>query len=284
MWCIGGYNRASNTPIGPADDRYGYFFGGSSAAAPHVSGALALLKSAAPELPMAMIRQILLTTATDLGKEGIDEVFGWGAVNISAGIDHIENLEMANGMAYSDLRKSLPGEFSHLRGRLSEVSVALRITDRSYYNMRLSDIVGGGDSDSHSASLGNAAKEMQADDSLSPENSGFGFNYANGDYDLHYAGGGNENAFRFSGGLRHDDSQSSYIGRRKFAFFGGECKRHGRLCKMDNGGLCGIIRIRRIRADANKSGLRFKFIRIKNPKRTGGRMDGRISIPKLIFA
>ena len=95
---------------------------------------------------------------------------------------------------------------------MSEVSVALKITDDSYYNIPLSDIVGG-DSDSHSASLGNAAKEMQADDSLSPENAGFGFNYANGDYDLHYASvGGNENALRFSGGLRHDDSQSSYIG------------------------------------------------------------------------
>ena len=59
---------------------------------------------------------------------------------------------------------------------------------------------------------------MQADDSLSPENAGFGFNYANGDYDLHYASGGNENAFRFSGGLRHDDSQSSYIGEGSSPF------------------------------------------------------------------
>ena len=83
----------------------------------------------------------------------------------------------------------------------------------------LSDIVGGGDSDLPKTSLGNAVKEMQADDSLSPENSGFGFNYANGDYDLHYASGsGNENAFRFSGGLRHDDSQSSYIGEGSSPF------------------------------------------------------------------
>ena len=93
-----------------------------------------------------MIRQILLTTATDLGEEGIDEVFGWGLVNISAGIVHIKNLETANGLALSSLRKSLPSEMSHLRGRLSEVSVALKITDDSYYNIPLSDIVGGGDS------------------------------------------------------------------------------------------------------------------------------------------
>ena len=209
MWCISAYSDGFPTTNHNSDTDTTITFGGTSIATPQVSGALAVLKSAAPEIPITMIRQILLTTATDLGEEGIDEVFGWGLVNISAGIDHIENLEMANGMAYSDLRKSLPSEFSHLRGRLSEVSVALKITDDSYYNIPLSDIVGG---DSQKTKLGNAAKEMQADDSLSPENSGFGFNYANGDYDLHYAGGGNENAFRFSGGLRHDDSQSSYIG------------------------------------------------------------------------
>ena len=215
MWCVFAFGQNHLTTDSDSDTAYERFFG-TSASTPHVSGALALLKSAAPELPMTMIRQILLTTATDLGEEGIDEVYGWGLVNISAGIDHIENLEMANGMAYSDLRKSLPGEFSHLRGRLSEVSVALKITDDSYYNIPLSDIVGGGDS--QKTSLGNAAKEMQADDSLSPENAGFGFNYANGDYDLHYASGGNENAFRFSGGLRHDDSQSSYIGEGSSPF------------------------------------------------------------------
>ena len=213
MWCIAAHGTEIYTPHYSTTNGYTTSSTeGTSFSAPLVAGALALLKSAAPEIPMTVIRQILLTTTTDLGDEGIDEVYGWGAVNISAGIDHIENLEMANGMAYSDLRKSLPSEFSHLRGRMESVSVAIRITDRSFYNMRLSDIVGG-DSDSQKTSLGNAAKEMQADDSLSPENAGFGFNYANGDYDLHYAGGGgNENTFRFSGGLRHDDSQSSYIG------------------------------------------------------------------------
>ena len=303
MWCIGGYNRASNTPIGPADDRYGYFFGGSSAAAPHVSGALALLKSAAPELPMAMIRQILLTTATDLGKEGIDEVFGWGAVNISAGIDHIENLEMANGMAYSDLRKSLPSEFSHLRGRLSEVSVALKITDDSYYNIPLSDIVGG---DSQKTSLGNAAKEMQADDSSSPENSGFGFNYANGDYDLHYAGGGgNENAFRFSGGLRHDDSQSSYIGEGNSPFAaanasdtGGYVKwttknyggisafgEYGRTqIKADYDSASFISQIKNARAEEWTAGFQYRDLFLHNDSlRFSARQESRISGGEMVL-
>ena len=217
-WCLSAYGSGDILPGAYTDTHYVNEFtgAGTSASAPVVSGALALLKSFRPELKMTVIRQVLLESARPLGtrkNDGMpDEVFGWGAVDVGNGIATLQAMQTADGMAYSDLRKSLPGEFSHLRGRMESVSVALRITDRSYYNMRLSDIVGGGDSDSHSASLGNAAKEMQADDSLSPENSGFGFNYANGDYDLHYAGGGGENEFRFSGGLRHDDSQSSYIG------------------------------------------------------------------------
>ena len=219
MWCIGaigdGHYAPDNTRFGP----YSTNASNTSAATPVVSGALALLKSFRPELKMTVIRQVLLESARPLGtrkNDGMpDEVFGWGAVDVGNGIATLQAMQTADGMAYSDLRKSLPSEFSHLRGRMESVSVALRITDRSYYNMRLSDIVGGGDS--QKTSLGNAAKEMQAGDSLLPENSGFGFNYANGDYDLHYAGGG-ENAFRFSGGLRHDDSQSSYIGEGSSPF------------------------------------------------------------------
>ena len=212
-WCLAAHGDgiwAPNKGGGYSD------FTGTSAATPVVSGALALLKSFRPELKMTVIRQVLLESARPLGtrkNDGMpDEIFGWGAVDVGNGIATLQAMQTADGMAYSDLRKSLPSEFSHLRGRMESVSVALRITDRSYYNMRLSDIVGGGDSDLPKTNLGNAAKEMQADDSLLSENAGFGFNYANGDYDLHYAGGGGENAFRFSGGLRHDDSQSSYIG------------------------------------------------------------------------
>ena len=216
-WCLSAYGSGDILPGAYTDTHYVNEFtgAGTSASAPVVSGVLALLKSFRPELKMTVIRQVLLESARPLGtrkNDGMpDEVFGWGAVDVGNGIATLQAMQTADGMAYSDLRKSLPGEFSHLRGRMESVSVALRITDRSYYNMRLSDIVGGGDS--QKTSLGNAAKEMQSDDSLSPENAGFGFNYANGDYDLHYAGGGNENAFRFSGGLRHDDSQSSYIGK-----------------------------------------------------------------------
>ena len=163
---------------------------GTSFAAPHVSGALALLKSAAPELRMTVIRNVLLTTATDLGDSGVDEVYGWGLVNVSAGIATLNGMQIPatagrNAVAVRDLREGLPGELSHLRGRMSDVSVAVQITDDYYENVALSDIVGG---DSQKTKLGNAAKEMQADDFTAGE------------------------SFRFWGGLEYDDSRSSYIG------------------------------------------------------------------------
>ena len=41
---------------------------------------------------MTVVRLILLETATDLGDPGVDEVYGWGLVNISAGITHLQGI------------------------------------------------------------------------------------------------------------------------------------------------------------------------------------------------
>lgn len=54
---------------------------GSSFAAPYVASVAALTKSVFPFMRNRELQQTILTTATDLGDEGIDEVFGWGAVN-----------------------------------------------------------------------------------------------------------------------------------------------------------------------------------------------------------
>lgn len=54
---------------------------GTSFAAPQVSGVAALTKQMFPWMTANNIRQTLLTTATDLGAPGVDEVYGWGLVN-----------------------------------------------------------------------------------------------------------------------------------------------------------------------------------------------------------
>ncbi len=60
---------------------------GTSMAAPHVTGALGLLFERFPYLDNAQVRDVLLTTATDLGAAGVDDVYGWGLVNLAKAIE-----------------------------------------------------------------------------------------------------------------------------------------------------------------------------------------------------
>ncbi|MFZ5657452.1 MAG: autotransporter domain-containing protein [Pseudomonadota bacterium] len=60
---------------------------GTSMAAPHVSGALALLMERFPYLSNPQVRDVLLTTATDLGEAGVDEIYGWGLIDLQRAIE-----------------------------------------------------------------------------------------------------------------------------------------------------------------------------------------------------
>ena len=60
---------------------------GTSMAAPHVTGGLALLMERFPYLDNPQIRDVLLTTAKDLGAPGVDEVYGWGLMDLKKAID-----------------------------------------------------------------------------------------------------------------------------------------------------------------------------------------------------
>ncbi len=59
---------------------------GTSFAAPLVSGAAALVWEAFPYFSNDLVRQTLLGTATDLGAPGVDEVFGYGALNVGKAV------------------------------------------------------------------------------------------------------------------------------------------------------------------------------------------------------
>lgn len=60
---------------------------GTSMAAPHVSGALAVLIQAFPYLTAEQIKTVMFTTATDIGAPGVDDVFGWGLLNLGKAVD-----------------------------------------------------------------------------------------------------------------------------------------------------------------------------------------------------
>lgn len=61
-------------------------FGGTSAACPQVSGIVALMLSANPNLTETQVRTILQNTATDMGTSGFDNTFGFGRVNACAAV------------------------------------------------------------------------------------------------------------------------------------------------------------------------------------------------------
>ena len=61
-------------------------FGGTSSATPVVSGVAALLLGYNPSLTAAQVKNILYTTATDMGASGFDNEFGHGRVNALAAL------------------------------------------------------------------------------------------------------------------------------------------------------------------------------------------------------
>lgn len=57
-------------------------FFGTSASAPQVAGAAALVAENFPWIDAPSLKTTILTTATDVGPKGVDEVFGWGLLNV----------------------------------------------------------------------------------------------------------------------------------------------------------------------------------------------------------
>jgi bacillopeptidase F len=65
---------------------------GTSMAAPHVAGALALLLSAHPHLSVAQQRALLLNAAHDLGPSGADNDYGAGRLDAWAAHQNVREL------------------------------------------------------------------------------------------------------------------------------------------------------------------------------------------------
>lgn len=62
---------------------------GTSFAGPHVAGAAALLMQAFPNLSAREVADILFSTATDLGEDGVDDIYGHGLINIEAALSPV---------------------------------------------------------------------------------------------------------------------------------------------------------------------------------------------------
>jgi subtilase-type serine protease len=124
---------------------------GTSMAAPHVTGALALLMERFPYLDNPQIRDVLLTTATDLGQAGVDEIYGWGLIDLAKAIDgpgmlrvdtdvvmntRAGGAKVWDGPAWDDWRNAISGP-----GRLTKSGIGwLRLSgDNSFAGLDVKD-------------------------------------------------------------------------------------------------------------------------------------------------
>lgn len=83
-WCITA-PATIEMPAIPGTD-ITWAMGGTSVAAPQVTGAAALVWQAFPWLDASGVQQTVLTTATDLGDPGVDAVYGWGLLNVGKAV------------------------------------------------------------------------------------------------------------------------------------------------------------------------------------------------------
>ncbi len=100
MW--GAVPDAARTAAGIASGQTNGIGGvtGSSPAAAVVSGGVALIKQAWPQLSAAQIVHLVKTTATDMGKPGVDEVYGYGMVNFDKATQPQGIVKIANFKGY----------------------------------------------------------------------------------------------------------------------------------------------------------------------------------------
>jgi len=82
---------------------------GTSMASPHVAGLAALIRTKNPLLTNEEVMEIMRQTATDLGKRGKDDEFGYGQINVAGA------LQVASGGTYEPLQEEQPlDSFSQL--------------------------------------------------------------------------------------------------------------------------------------------------------------------------
>lgn len=70
---------------------------GTSYAAPHISGAAALLFGMWPQLTAREVGAILLNSATDMGVPGVDAIYGHGLLNVDAATEPLGTVSMVIG-------------------------------------------------------------------------------------------------------------------------------------------------------------------------------------------
>ena len=133
------------------DDEYVYA-SGTSFSAPYVSGAVLVLASNFPELTASEITTILLETARDIGDPGVDEIYGYGALDLENAVSPQGTLSLQtsgtlNAQSYSteDSHISTSGGMaSALASSFSSLDIMVTDSYDRGYMADLGDFVGSG--------------------------------------------------------------------------------------------------------------------------------------------
>lgn len=126
---------------------------GTSFAAPLVSGALAVLKSRLPSMPMEVVQAVLLFSADPLGSRVSnanepDPVYGWGRLNLGSAVTMQGTVHLPYSVAGAGGTQTLPLEraritlspaLAQMGERFRTVQVAVGGVGDAYYNIRLAD-------------------------------------------------------------------------------------------------------------------------------------------------
>lgn len=124
MWCVSapGTDIYSTLPV----DTYGTL-SGTSMAAPHVTGAVAIAKEIFPEASGSELAQVVLQTATDIGDAGVDDIYGWGLLNLGNVVDMIDP---QTASFFASAAWSRFGTLDHVASAIPHVGVgAATLTD-----------------------------------------------------------------------------------------------------------------------------------------------------------
>lgn len=164
-----GHPIRSSKPSGA----YGYL-SGTSMAAPHVSGAVAILRQKNPDATVDQIKTALLTSARDIGSPGKDNTYGWGLIDIMAALRKLDELTRPSlhvaAMPHPDI---YPGDTLHIPLTLTNVggsasSVIAQFSRPDHGISLLTDVIGFGTILKDSSAVGNATLDLVFGEDLEP--------------------------------------------------------------------------------------------------------------------
>ena len=143
-FCIAAPGEDIYAPTASSTSSYGTK-SGTSMAAPHVSGALALMKNKWPNLTAAQLVDIILNNATDLGASGTDSVYGVGLLNLNKSMQASGALEVTYASDDGTLKKFLVSDTSIISNKLMsnlDNNIPIGVVDEyeRVYSVKLNDM------------------------------------------------------------------------------------------------------------------------------------------------